>query len=53
MASYFSHQATLILVEAGRRDLAELQLRKQWVPADWARAVRTHADATTGMAVAR
>jgi len=53
MSEFFSQQATMILVKADRRDLAELQLRKQWTTADWARATRVHADATTGMAVAR
>ena len=53
MKEYFSQQATMILVAADRRDLAELQLRKQWTPADWARSTRVHADAATGMAVAR
>jgi hypothetical protein len=53
MGSYFSHQSTMILVAAGRRDLAELQMRRQWVPTDWARAVRTHADTATGIVVTR
>lgn len=53
LRDYFSQQATMILVAADRRDLAEMQLRKQWTPADWARSTRVHADAATGLAVAR
>lgn len=53
MGEFFSQQATLILAKAGRRDLAELQLRKQWTTADWARTTRALADTTAEMAVAR
>lgn len=41
---YLSVLASRILVGAGRRDLAELQLKKQWKPDDWARATRIEAD---------
>lgn len=49
--AFFSHQATEILVAADRRDLAELQLRKIWIPEDWANATRVHADTVSGIGV--
>ena len=53
MDQYFSHQAARILVAADRRDLAEMQLRRQWTPQAWAQATRVHADTTAGLAVSR
>lgn len=47
---YRSVLASRILVAAGRRDLAELQLRNQWKPDDWARATRIDADAKSATA---
>lgn len=51
LENYFSHQATNVLVAANRRDLAELQLRRQWTPNMWAEATRVRADATIGIEV--
>lgn len=51
LESFFSHKATMVLVAANRRDLAELQLRHQWTPQMWAEATRVHADTTAGIAV--
>jgi hypothetical protein len=45
-AQYRSALASRILVEAGRRDLAELQLRHQWFAEDWARLERQVADSS-------
>jgi len=53
LGDYFSQQATMILVAADRRDLAEMQLRRQWTPADWARSTRAHADTAAGTAVVK